>query len=152
MTSCLLRSRDVKVIKLMLFCREFICAQSHKTFLPYLFRQKSYTAKSALGVFLPICNTGVKMAVMTYKCVHGTTADYLADYIRPPSSATANLHLMRSTSFGRLSVPRSKTAAARGPIHCSCWSTLVEQSAYLYHIGRLLGHLQKTNEDIFMNE
>jgi len=23
-----------------------------------------------------------KMAVMTYKCVHGTTADYLADYIR----------------------------------------------------------------------
>jgi len=51
-----------------------------------------------------------KMAVMTYKCVHGTTADYLADYIRPPSSATANLHL-HSTSSGRLFVPRSKTAA-----------------------------------------
>jgi len=51
-----------------------------------------------------------KRAVMTYKCVHGTTADYLADYIRPPSSATANLHL-RSTSSGRLFVLRSKTAA-----------------------------------------
>jgi len=51
-----------------------------------------------------------KMAVMTYKCVHGTTADYLMDYIRPPSSATANLNL-RSTSSGRLFVPRSKTAA-----------------------------------------
>jgi len=51
-----------------------------------------------------------KMAVMTYKCVHGTTADYLADYIRPPSPASAKLHL-RSTSSGRLFVPRSKTAA-----------------------------------------
>jgi len=51
-----------------------------------------------------------KMAVMTYKCVHGTTADYLADYIRPPSSATAKLHL-HSTSSGRLFMPRSKTAA-----------------------------------------
>jgi len=33
------------------------------------------------------------MAAMTYKCVQGSTADYLADYIRPPSSATAKLHL-----------------------------------------------------------
>jgi len=33
-----------------------------------------------------------KLAVMTYKCVHGTTADYLADYIRPPLSATANVY------------------------------------------------------------
>jgi len=51
-----------------------------------------------------------KMAVMTYKCVHGKTTDYLADYIRPPSSTTANLDL-RSTSSVRLFVPRSKTAA-----------------------------------------
>jgi len=58
MTSCLLRSRDVKVMKLMLSCREFICAQSHNKFLSYLFRQKSYTAKSALGVF---CNIRVKI-------------------------------------------------------------------------------------------
>jgi len=49
-------------------------------------------------------------AVMTYKYVHSTTADYLEDYIQPPSSATANLHL-RSSSSGRLFVPRSKTAA-----------------------------------------
>jgi len=59
MTSCLLRSRDVKVMKSMLACREFICAQSQKKFLSYLFRQKSYTAKSALGVFPPICNIRV---------------------------------------------------------------------------------------------
>jgi len=59
MTSCLLRSRDVKVMKLMLSCREFICAQRHKKFLLYLFRQKSYTAKSARGVFPPICNIRV---------------------------------------------------------------------------------------------
>jgi len=51
-----------------------------------------------------------KVAVMTYKCVHGTTADYLADYIRPLSSATANLHL-RSTSSCCPFVPPSKTAA-----------------------------------------
>jgi len=51
-----------------------------------------------------------KMPVMTYKCVHGTTAKYLADYIRPPSSATADLHL-RLTSSSRLFVPRLKTAA-----------------------------------------
>jgi hypothetical protein len=51
-----------------------------------------------------------KIAVMTYKCVHGMTADYLADYIRPPSSAATNLRL-RSTSSGRLFVPRTKTAA-----------------------------------------
>jgi len=38
----------------------------------------------------------------------------------------------------------------REPILYSCWSTLVEQSAYLYHIGRLLGHIQKTIEDIFI--
>jgi len=59
MTSCLLRLRDVKVMKLMLSCREFICAQSHKKILSYLYRQKSYTAKSALGVFPPICNIRV---------------------------------------------------------------------------------------------
>jgi len=51
-----------------------------------------------------------KTAVTTYKCIHGTTADYLADYIMPQSSVTANLHL-RSTSSGRLFVPRSNTAA-----------------------------------------
>jgi len=56
-----------------------------------------------------------KMAIMMYICVHGTTADYLADYIRPPSSATANLHL-RSTSFGRLFVPRSKTTPGTNPL------------------------------------
>jgi len=59
MTSCLLRSRDVKVMKSMLFCREFICAQSHKTFLTYLSRQKSYTAKSAVGVFPPFATYGL---------------------------------------------------------------------------------------------
>jgi len=53
MTSCLLRSRDVKVMKSMLSCREFICAQSHKKVLLYIFRLKSYTAKSALVVFSP---------------------------------------------------------------------------------------------------
>jgi len=63
LTSCLLRSRDAMVIKLMLSCREFICAQSPITFLSYLFRQKSYTAQSALGVFSPICNTRVKRLV-----------------------------------------------------------------------------------------
>jgi len=56
-----------------------------------------------------------KMTVMTYKCVHGTTADYLADDIRPPTSATANLHLC-STSSGRLFVPRSKTSAGTDPL------------------------------------
>jgi len=51
---------DVKVMKSILSCRESICAQSHKQFLSYLFRQKlSYTAKSALEVFPPICNTTV---------------------------------------------------------------------------------------------
>jgi len=48
MTSCLLRSRDVKAMKSMLSCREFICAQSHKKCLS---RLKSYTAKSAQGYF-----------------------------------------------------------------------------------------------------
>jgi len=48
-------------VKSMLSCREFICAQSHEQFLSYLFRQKSYTAKSALGdISSPICNTRVK--------------------------------------------------------------------------------------------
>ena len=51
-----------------------------------------------------------KLAVMTFKCVHGTTADYLADYIRPPLSAASNLRL-RSNSSGRLFVPRSRTKA-----------------------------------------
>jgi len=54
MTSCLLRSREAKVMKSMLSCGEFICAQSHKNYnLSYLFRQKHYTAMSALGLFFP---------------------------------------------------------------------------------------------------
>jgi len=56
-----------------------------------------------------------KMAVMTNKCVHGTTADYLADYIRPPSSATANLFCAQPV-----------------PVACLC-----------QHYHRELGHLQK---------
>jgi len=70
-----------------------------------------------------------KMAVMTYKFVHGTTADYLVDYIRPPSSAIANLFYtcdqpvpVACLCLGQRLPP--------GPIFCSCWSTLVEQSAY----------------------
>ena len=51
-----------------------------------------------------------KTAVMTYKCIHGMTADYLAEYIRPPTSAAADMRL-RSASSGRLYVPRSKTTA-----------------------------------------
>ena len=51
-----------------------------------------------------------KTAVMMYKCVHGMTADYLADYIRLPSSAAADMRL-RSASSGRLFVPRARTAA-----------------------------------------
>ena len=46
-----------------------------------------------------------KTAVMTCKCIHGMTADYLADYIRPPTSAAADMRL-RSASSGRLYVPR----------------------------------------------
>jgi len=60
MTSYLLRSRDVKVMKSMLSCRELTCAQRHEKFMSYLFRQKSYTVKSVLEVFPPICNTRVK--------------------------------------------------------------------------------------------
>ncbi len=32
-------------------------------------------------------------AVIMYKCVHGMTADYLADYIRQPSSSAADMRL-----------------------------------------------------------
>jgi len=88
-----------------------------------------------------------KMAVMTYKCIHGTTANYLADYIQPPSSATANLHL-RSTSSCRLFVPWSKTADGTDSLQLMV--LFVEYSAYLYHIGRLLVHFQKTYEDYFI--
>jgi len=55
------------------------------------------------------------MAAMTYKCVHGTTADYLADYIRPPWSATANLHL-RSTSSGRQFFLRQRLPPGTDPL------------------------------------
>jgi len=84
-----------------------------------------------------------KMAVVTYNGTHGTTADYHADYIRPPSSATANLQL-RSTSSGRLFVPRSKTAAWTDPLQLLvhvCGTVCL----YLFHIGRLLGHFHKNN-------
>jgi len=81
-----------------------------------------------------------KIAIMTYKCVHSLTTDYLADYIWPPASAASNLRL-RSNSFGRLFVPRSKTAAETGLLQ---WlATLVEQSTSLCHISRFSGHLQK---------
>jgi len=61
---CLLRSRDAEVMKSILSCGDFICAQIHTKFLSYLFRQKSYTAKSALGVFSPIFATqGLKREV-----------------------------------------------------------------------------------------
>jgi len=58
MTSCLLRSRDVKIMKSMLSCREFICAQSHK-FLSYLIRQKVTQQRVLWGYFSPICNIRV---------------------------------------------------------------------------------------------
>jgi len=89
-----------------------------------------------------------KMAVMTYKCVHGTTANYLVDYIRPPLSATANLHL-RPTSSGRLFVPRSKTAAGdrsfavAGP---RLWNSLPTSMTS----PGSLATFKKTIEDIFI--
>jgi len=51
-TTCALRSRDAKVMKSMLSCREFICAVIKKL-LSHLFRQKCYTVWSALRGISP---------------------------------------------------------------------------------------------------
>jgi len=80
--------------------------------------------------WLPVEYNCFKMAVMTYECVHGTMADYLADYIRPPSSSCNCQPLPAANQF-RSPVCASVKDCRRGPILCSCWSTLVEQAAYL---------------------
>ncbi len=51
-----------------------------------------------------------EVAVMMYKAVHGTMADYIINYIQQPSSASSAMRL-RSATSGRLHVPRSRTAA-----------------------------------------
>ena len=50
-----------------------------------------------------------KIAVLMFKCLHGMSADYLADYIRLPASAACGMQL-RSTTSGHLLVPRSRTS------------------------------------------
>jgi len=91
------------------------------------------------------------IAIMTYKCAHGTMADYLADYIQPPSSATANLHL-HSTSSGRPktaagdwsfavagprlwnSLPTSITSAGSLAIFKKQLKTFLFRTAYDWHV------------------
>jgi len=60
MTSCLLRSRDVKVTKSMLSFREFICAQSHKKISVISLQTKKLHSKECSGSISPICNIRVK--------------------------------------------------------------------------------------------
>jgi len=76
MTSCLLRSRDDKVMKLMLSWREFICAQSHKKLLSYLFRQKVTQQRVLWGYFPPFATQGLIMVSQfiirsrNYRCIY----------------------------------------------------------------------------------
>jgi len=59
--ACLLRSRDVKVMKSMLSCREFICAQIRTKFLS---SDKKFTQQRVLwGYFPPIATKGLKSRV-----------------------------------------------------------------------------------------
>jgi hypothetical protein len=50
-----------------------------------------------------------KIAVLMFKCLHGMSADYLTEYIRLPASTVSGRRL-RSTTSGRLLVPRSRTS------------------------------------------
>jgi len=59
MTLCLLRSRDVKVMKSMLSCREFICAQSHKNFYLISSDKKCTQQRVLWGYFPPFATCGL---------------------------------------------------------------------------------------------
>jgi len=76
---------------------------------------------------------------MTYKCVHGRLPCGLH-----PATIVCNCQPTPALNQFRSPVCATVKDCRRGPILCSCWSTFVEQSAYLYHIGRLLGHFQNT--------
>jgi len=63
MTSCLLRSRNAKVMKSMLSCEEFICAQSHKNFYHICLDKIVTQQKVFWGYFPSICNTRVGVCI-----------------------------------------------------------------------------------------
>jgi len=74
MTSCLLRSRDVKVMKLMLSCRELVVHKIIKNFCYTVMLHR----KECSGGFPPICNTRVNRGYY-FCCPHNLHLFYPQD-------------------------------------------------------------------------
>jgi len=53
-----------------------------------------------------------KLAMITFKCLHGLAPSYLADVFTPVSSVVVRWHL-RSANSGALVVPRTRTTIGR---------------------------------------
>jgi len=60
-----------------------------------------------------------------------------------PATIVCNCQPTPAVNQFRSPVCASVKDSRRGPIFCSCWSTLVEQSAYLYHIEGSLAIFKK---------